>query len=663
MVLRELESLRSQAEQDSQRRRQSIQELEQQLAQLDQAARAEEEQHEQARALRATREENLQQAAETAAEEYEQEWIRLDAVANEHALLQSKRIAELKAKRAGLEEEQRQTVSIEQRIKNEIEAARQQLAELKKAQQEALAQLERSRDEVDEAVANERLRIKETRKHAEDEECRIEELEKMRAEIEAKLAACLAQRYAAANEFESVRATLAAAEKENRELESQTRVRVAEQQRVCDDLVWVREQLEEESLQLERVRQRSLDELDLLKHKTEELARRHTVEQERRLAELEALRLNADMQKNLLAQEAERRRNELANLEQTNPIEVGNPHERRIEEERRRIKSLRKRNEDEERRLSELEKMSLELETQLQARVENEKAMRSSLEELFEPGEDSESSDSTVLEMDVLDLQKTLAEFDSRNDFAPEVESDTPDSVLDTIEFSMEEETPAESVMPIESVETPKVASLKRPAEEHGLEQFDPNDGSLPAALMKQLLSEDDSQRSAALTDISRFGGDSAFHVITNSFDDPSTKVRNAAVRALYNLDSDCARSFTKALRDGSPQRRNRIGKAIAESGLAQDVLRDLVGESRERTYGAFSLLFLMVKAGEVGPLIHAIEEHQNVEVRLTAISLLVNSGHPDVSHLFRRFAVRGSLPAEVRSAAMEALHQLGSTT
>jgi len=41
--------------------------------------------------------------------------------------------------------------------------------------------------------------------------------------------------------------------------------------------------------------------------------------------------------------------------------------------------------------------------------------------------------------------------------------------------------------------------------------------------------------------------------------------------------------------------------------------------------------------------------------VRLAVVKLLALSGQPDILPAFRRMAVRGSLPAEVRSAVMEA--------
>jgi HEAT repeat protein len=173
------------------------------------------------------------------------------------------------------------------------------------------------------------------------------------------------------------------------------------------------------------------------------------------------------------------------------------------------------------------------------------------------------------------------------------------------------------------------------------------------------LNSDDVAERSAALAELARVGGDEAFQLIAGAFDDPSPQVRNSAARSLYDLDADRTGSVTRALREGSPERKRRIGAALAGSGLATSTIGGLTGESREKTYAAFSLLFLMSKAGEVQPLISAVESHPNIETRLTAVTLLAMSGQPEVVPAFRRLAVRGSLPAEVRSAVMEALHRI----
>ena len=58
-----------------------------------------------------------------------------------------------------------------------------------------------------------------------------------------------------------------------------------------------------------------------------------------------------------------------------------------------------------------------------------------------------------------------------------------------------------------------------------------------------------------------------------------------------------------------------------------------------------------MAKAGETQPLMDAIEAHTDLEVRLAVVRLLALSGQAEIVTPFRRLAVRGSLPAEVRSA------------
>jgi HEAT repeat protein len=163
------------------------------------------------------------------------------------------------------------------------------------------------------------------------------------------------------------------------------------------------------------------------------------------------------------------------------------------------------------------------------------------------------------------------------------------------------------------------------------------------------------------LADLADQSGDEAFQLITTSFDDSSVEVRNAAARALYHMNPDLPASFTRALREASPERRRRIGAAIAGSGLATNAINSLTGEGRDRTYDAFSLLFLMAKAGEVQPLLQAIGKHPDQEVRLTAVKLLALSSQPQILPAFRNLASRENLPADVHTAVMEAIYLLSN--
>jgi HEAT repeat protein len=149
------------------------------------------------------------------------------------------------------------------------------------------------------------------------------------------------------------------------------------------------------------------------------------------------------------------------------------------------------------------------------------------------------------------------------------------------------------------------------------------------------------------------------FDEIAQSLDDPSAEVRKKAVRDLYELDPDQAATLVNdALRAGSPEERRRIGTALADSGLLYEAIDDLSGENHESCYGAFSLLFLVAKAGVVEPLITVIEKNPSVDLSLAIIRLLASSGEPEVASALERLAANNSLAPQLRTAASEAAAQ-----
>ena len=152
----------------------------------------------------------------------------------------------------------------------------------------------------------------------------------------------------------------------------------------------------------------------------------------------------------------------------------------------------------------------------------------------------------------------------------------------------------------------------------------------------------------------------SPFEQTAQLLDDPSAEVREKAVRDLYEMDPDQAATLVNdALRAGSPEERRRIGSALADSGLLYEAIDDLMAENHESCYGAFSLLFLVAKAGVVDPLSSVIEKHPSLDVSLAVIRLLASSGEPGVATTLQRIAVNPSLAPELRSAAAEAVTQL----
>jgi hypothetical protein len=107
--------------------------------------------------------------------------------------------------------------------------------------------------------------------------------------------------------------------------------------------------------------------------------------------------------------------------------------------------------------------------------------------------------------------------------------------------------------------------------------------------MLGQLESARPAERAAAVSKLPQLGGEEAFQQISAAFDDESAEVRSAAARATFEFQEDRAAAFTRALREASPERRRKIGSAIASSGLAAESIRNLTGESRDKTYDALS--------------------------------------------------------------------------
>lgn len=98
---------------------------------------------------------------------------------------------------------------------------------------------------------------------------------------------------------------------------------------------------------------------------------------------------------------------------------------------------------------------------------------------------------------------------------------------------------------------------------------------TVPVSILRRLSSEDSGERAAALSELSRVGGEDAFRQINAAFDDPVQTVRNAAARALLEFDDDHTTSFMRALREATPERRRSIKQALL--ALDNDASRNLI--------------------------------------------------------------------------------------
>jgi hypothetical protein len=520
------------------------------------------------------------------------------------------------AARQRAEEEEAARVSAEEQERKRVEEER------LRTEEEARRQVEAKRladEEAQRKAEEERLRLEaETRQRAEEEARRQAEVEaaSLRAEAQARQQEEARQREEAQQREEEERRQ--AAEAARLKAEEETARQRAEEEEA-------RRRVEAERLRLEE-------------------ETRQRVEEETRLRAQEEARLRAE-------EEARRHAEEETRL--------------RAEEEARAAEAQRKAEEEETRRLA-AEEAAVNLSAEAISPVEHE---------ISDEAVTIESSTVTPLEPLIERNDGTAADWIELDMNEPEVVSKAAPVIVTPVEeaavqlpLSMEAVEAEPAVQQTKEIEPTSFSIVGETATKEivyaepekgiaSLEEF----STVPGTILRRLSSEEPTERAAAVADLARVGGEDSFREISASFDDPAVEVRNAAARSLFELNSDRAATFTRALREAPPERRRKIGASLASSGLASEAIGQLMGESREKTYDAFSLLFLMSKAGEVQPLMRAIEEHPNNEVRLAVVKLLALSGQHEILPAFRRLAVRGSLPTEVRSAVMEAIYQISS--
>ena len=589
--------------------------------------------------------------------------------------------AEEAARREAEAEEARQRAAEEERLRVEAEAQRQAEEEERARVEEERLRLEaeaRQREEEEaarlRAAEEERQRVEEARLQAEEEARQQAEAEaRARAEEEARQQAAEAARLKA--EEEARLAAAAAAQRQAEEEAARLRAEEAERQRIREEAE--RRQAEEAARLKAEAEAKQVAEEEAARQQAEEEARKRAEEEAARRAEAERVREAEEARQRAEAEaarqraEAEARQREEEEARRLAAAEA----QRKAEEEARLAAEAEARARAEEeaarRRLAE-EEAAATLHAEAISPVEHEAAEETLTTEastLVQPEPFIERNDGTASGWVDVDISpREILSHPEALSVSPTEETVTQESlafepVVEHVEASAQESKeiePAGFSIIGETSSQPTSKEIDYAVTERGIAEFD-EFSSVPGGILKRLSSEEPTERAAAVADLARVGGDDSFREISAAFDDPSVEVRNAAARSLFNLNADRAATFTKALRESPPERRRKIGSALASSGLASEAIGQLMGESREKTYDAFSLLFLMSKAGEVQPLMRAIEEHPNNEVRLAVVKLLALSGQQEILPAFRRLAVRGSLPTEVRSAVMEAIYQISS--
>ncbi|HKS30392.1 MAG TPA: HEAT repeat domain-containing protein [Pyrinomonadaceae bacterium] len=171
------------------------------------------------------------------------------------------------------------------------------------------------------------------------------------------------------------------------------------------------------------------------------------------------------------------------------------------------------------------------------------------------------------------------------------------------------------------------------------------------------------SVRAAAVTSLGVIDHESVFAPVLIAFVDEAREVRAAAARALSRLNFNRADAYTRLLECADAETLDRVAHALVSAGMAKQAVDRLSSEDRRQVYEAFTMLSLLARAGQVGPIMEAVKEHRNEEVKLAAVKILGTYGKPEVLPNLRELAVTDGIPEQVRMALMEVVYKIDQAT
>ncbi len=180
------------------------------------------------------------------------------------------------------------------------------------------------------------------------------------------------------------------------------------------------------------------------------------------------------------------------------------------------------------------------------------------------------------------------------------------------------------------------------------------------AALSSMALNDPDSGiRSAAVTGLGSIDHESVFATVLIALADDSREVRAAAARTLTSFHFDRADAYVRVMETADADTMREVAQACVKTGIVAQAVDRLASEDRHQAYEAFSLFSLLAKANETQPILDAIQNHKDDEVRLCAIRVLNVAAQPDLAPKLREMVSGQDLPENVRTAMLEVMYKL----
>ena len=165
--------------------------------------------------------------------------------------------------------------------------------------------------------------------------------------------------------------------------------------------------------------------------------------------------------------------------------------------------------------------------------------------------------------------------------------------------------------------------------------------------------------RSQAISSLAAINHESVFPAVLIGMADESREVRAAAARSLTHLNFERLDAFIRVLEAEDEDLQGAVARACIKSGIVSQAIDRLANGDRRQGYETFSIISLLAKANLTEPVLDAISNHPNLDVRLATVRLLTNTGEAHVFEELRELALQEGLPEELQTALLEAMYQL----
>jgi HEAT repeat protein len=165
--------------------------------------------------------------------------------------------------------------------------------------------------------------------------------------------------------------------------------------------------------------------------------------------------------------------------------------------------------------------------------------------------------------------------------------------------------------------------------------------------------------RASAIASLGSVNHESVFPAILIGMADESREVRAAAARTLNRLSFDRADAYVRVIETNDEETVRNVARACVQAGIVSQNIDRLASSDYRQAYETFALICLLARADLNQPILDAIAEHPNMDVRLKAVHLLASTGAPGIFEHLRELAVHDGVGEEVKTALLEAMYKL----